>query len=926
MEQATTRTRWLVIVGVVLAMVVVAIGGLGIVRKIESFQPLGFAAQANQGHWLVLRVDDPTTALAANDRIVLINGAETASLTNPADLLRSSTASELVVLRGDRLETITYRLPSLHIDFPYLVLALVGFGYLMIGFFTLIKDRRRPAWIFYLWCLTSAVLFLVSPTSLSEFAGRLLFFGDQLARVLLPPLTLHLFLVFPRPLSDSRWLRRLVPFLYLPAAFLLLLQADLILSGGAWLFGGSTAAGVQTMDRLELLLIALYTLLAIVALIRRWLYTDDLEQRRQVAWVTIGLAGGYLPFLAIYVLPAVAGVRWPQLVNTLAVLPLAVVPITFAYAILRYKLWDIGVVVRDTLSLTFTILIGIFGFALANTVVSRVVPTDLAVARNLLTFVTGLVIAGVLIPTRRQIGSSLQHIQYGSRYTKRRALLEFGRELMEESSLDTLCGTLRRQLEEGLDLVQAGIFLVSGSGLAPSCGDADMEPLPVTSFGYDFWERDVESLSGFVLAESEITWQQQLYSRGYRYAFPMTVRDRPVGFVVTGYKLDETPLSSDDTDLIRSLLNQAALGIENARLLSQVQNQLDEVVRLKEFNQSIIESSPAGIAVIDAEGAVVRCNASLVALLDRSTADLDGHRLLDLLPLDSLPDPGGSMVEASYTDTSDNERYVQVSVAGLSDHNDDGHHVVVVQDVSERREMENTLKERERLAALGMLAAGVAHEVNTPITGISSYAQMLLADTPEDDPRHKLLRKVEQQTFRAARIVNNLLDFAREGGDERRPLNLVSLITECLELLSERLADQQIRLHWDTGADPVVIEGHEGELHQVFTNLIVNAIDAMPEEGGELKVAVEATDAWVFAYVEDNGVGIPQQQLAKIFQPFYSTKLSRGGTGLGLSISYNIVRQHRGEIRVVSNPDSGTRFVVELPAHRASAARADEGS
>ena len=131
-------------------------------------------------------------------------------------------------------------------------------------------------------------------------------------------------------------------------------------------------------------------------------------------------------------------------------------------------------------------------------------------------------------------------------------------------------------------------------------------------------------------------------------------------------------------------------------------------------------------------------------------------------------------------------------------------------------------------------------------------------------------------------------------------------------LLKERLHSKNVRLEWTQPTEQIRVSGNIGELQQVFTNLVVNAIDAV-EEGGVLRVNLEGDDRWVWASIEDNGPGIAMQDLEKIFQPFYSTKLSKGGTGLGLSISYNIVRRHGGEIRVVSHRGEGSRFIVELP-------------
>jgi len=242
--------------------------------------------------------------------------------------------------------------------------------------------------------------------------------------------------------------------------------------------------------------------------------------------------------------------------------------------------------------------------------------------------------------------------------------------------------------------------------------------------------------------------------------------------------------------------------------------------------------------------------------------------------------------------------------------------------------MENELKEKDRLAALGMLAAGVAHEVNTPITGISSYAQMLLSDTAESDPHYEILKKVERQTFRAARIVNNLLEFARNRQKDRRPVGLVPILRECADLLSDRLEKRRIELAWELPDEPGEVFGCEGELQQVFTNLLVNAVDAVTPMPGapacscdgrrpaRITVALDAREASLCVRIQDNGPGIPEEKLATIFQPFYSTKLNRGGTGLGLSISHEIVRRHGGTLRAVSPPGEGACFLVELPRHR----------
>jgi len=928
----------------VLTVAVTALAGASVYQRIQTFQPLGFQAHAAGAGWIVDRVSEPATGLQAGDQIFQVGG-RSAEGSGFFAQLRAGEESALVVARGEEVVSIPYRRPPLDVDWPFLVLVLVGAAYLLIGLYTLFKQRpgERPApqpgsgFLFFLWCLTSAALYLLSPSFLAtgqadpDTLDKVVYVGDLLARLALPALTLHLFLVFPDLVARKRLtrlrLRRVLPFLYLPAAVLGTLHLDLIAQDGALFFGGSVqrmSRGVDLLQRAELVHWVAFGLAAVVALVARLLRHQDWEQHRQVQWITLGLAGGYIPFGVLYLVPWILGFQAAEGVRVASVVPLGLVPLAFAYAILRYKLWDIEAIVRDTISSTLTLMLGILGFSLVHLGISRGLEPDLTLARNLLSFVAGLSIASLLVPARRLISDGLERFQYRGNFLKRRALAELADDLLRERDLTRLCRHLADRLEEAVPLSQVNLYLGDGAGLQPVRPEPELkERLSYEELGERVWRGSVHPISATSLPAEELTAQQQLFIAGYRYIFPLRASNHRVGLVLAGYKPGDTPLNSDDVELMRQLLDQASLAIENAQLMGELSQRLDEVSRLQEYSEGIFESSPAGIAVLDADDRIVSANAAFARLTSDggspapSADGLTGRPLDELLLVKPLPEPGQGLLEVAYCDLSGRERYYQLSLSAF--HRGDGElRILVVHDVSERVAMENALRESDRLAALGMLAAGVAHEVNTPITGISSYAQMLLAETDHEDPRYELLQKVERQTFRASRIVNNLLEFARNKSSENRPVDVTPLITETLDLLRERLQTRQIRVDWQPPTDPLRVWGNAGELQQVLTNLLVNATDAMPPEAnggdsGTLRIEVEGEDSVVRIAVEDTGVGIPPERLETIFQPFFSTKLTSGGTGLGLSISYEIVRRHGGDIQVESRPGEGSRFVVDLP-------------
>lgn len=990
MTSSTLRSRLpFAVLALLVTLFVTALGGTSFQRKLQSYQPLGFDPARMGGAFVVAGLEGDAVdgvprvdGLQVGDEILLVNGQAASSTDQLRRLLRTEPESTLLVKRGNVVETLVYLRPERRIDPIYPILVAIGVLYLLIGLYTGLKDRHPAARLFFAWCTASAAFFVLSPTlPPTDRVDELIFWVDQLSRTLLPALTLHLFLVFPTPLFET--LRRVegrgsfsavtAPIygaVYLPALALVSWHADQVFFGGKQLFGPATARQLWAVDRIELILIVAMVLLSALGLVVRFRRRPGWEHRRQTQWILLGLVAGNLPFLAIYLLPLTLGATPPTWATVIAVLPLGLVPLAFAWAIFQYRLLDFNTALRDLASYSAVGIVGVFGFQLAQVLIREGVAEELVLARNTLTFAAGLVIAGVLVPTRSAVAGSLERFQHRGLWAQRSLLRSLGKELMLERDIDRLCAILVEKLDEGL-VVRTNLYLrqstdrflpirrpmpddASGGEAAGAGGPATFadirdegsadasgpsfrqmpEVLSADALGEDLWSREVQNLSAARLPGESLTPEQRLHLSGYRYAFPIRVRGHRVGILVCSHKYDEDPLEGEDLELIRGLLDQTALAMENARLLDEVRHQLDEVTRLRDWNRGILEASPAGIAVFDIEGVLVSANRAFAELCQANDSgpgdgsELVGLQISEVLPVGPVPDPEDGLVEVGYCDARGEEHHLQLDVAIHTDpiSGDSDLRVLVARDVSQRVNMEGQLREKEHLASLGMLAAGVAHEVNTPLTGISSYAQFLEAEIPEGDPKRDILDKMQRQTFRASQIVNNLLDFARNRRGEMGRVDLASVLRETVQLLEHRAQHLGVELSLEgrIEAGEAEVLGNEGELHQVLTNLVTNALDAVSgtSEGGardgehRVCLSFEQSEHCIRVAVRDTGPGIPPERLATVFKPFFSSKLGKGGTGLGLAITYNIVRRHGGEIRATNHDDGpGCTFTVELPSY-----------
>ncbi len=880
-------------------------------RKRSSFERIDFTFTRRNGVIVVKNVDPESGAqqsgLRPGDEIWVIGDTPSNEVEGLQKTLRRiGQPVPMVVARGDQTLKLTYKVPELKIDYSYLILSFIGFLYLAIGLFTLFRGERRESTLFYFVTLLSFIVYVYTPAGDIDLSYKVLQLVEEFATILLPPLTLNFFLLFPRPIVRHKGL---LAALYIPPALLALWDVDLLIFHNA-VPVASAYHSLDLIQRWEIVHFGIYFTLAIVALAYTY-RTAAAVGKKQIKWIYLGMALGFLPFLLVYIVPYLVVGSVKPIYSTIAILPLALIPLAFAVSILKYKLWDVEVVIKEILAYSVTFIFGMIAFSTVNLVLSQVIEERSSLERNFLAFTSGLLIAGVLIPVKGRIESVIEMFVYRESYKHRRAMADFAQELATFHDVHELIAMMRQRMRAALDIEKTNLYTREGRLLVIY---EDEGALPHRATIADFGSMPREG--PMVLTDprlpdaTQLPWQ--LLRAGYRYVLPLPNRGELQGLLLLGTKRGEEPLSRDDLHLLESLAAPLALAIENSRLYGRLRRQLDEIRSLKEYNENIIESSSSSIAVVARDGTVLTANRAFWDLvggegLDESIAEL-------FPPYDELLRSNARSLETQFINRHGEQREVTVTSSPLNAADADGARVLVVGDITERVRLERELQEKERLASLGLLAAGVAHEVNTPLTGISSYAQLLLRDVPADDPKYRLLKKMEQQSFRASTLVNNLLDLINNRPRTRATVSVPSLIASTLDLHDDLLKPKQISVHVKDIPE-IHVRGNFHDLQQVLTNVLLNARDAVGE-GGNIWIAADGNEESVNIRVKDDGHGIAPDLLGKIFEPLVTTKRGQGGTGLGLAITRRILHASDGEISVQSTPGKGAEFTISLPRAR----------
>jgi two-component system, NtrC family, sensor kinase len=848
---------------------------------------------------------------------------------------------------------------------------MIALVYLFIGLYVLFRRWTAPkSTHFYVFCLVSFVLYAFRPTFEPGLFDRVIYWGNLIANMLQPALFLHFAFSFTDEVDGARAERRpraprwlLAALLYVPGAYLAGLQ---VWAMARW---SATELLSHRLDQIGVGYMALYYVLAAIVFRSRYVRAESPLERQQLKWLTRGTLLAVCPFTLLYAIPYLSDLAVPAVFAKLALLALVFLPLTFSWAIVRYRLMDVDLIFKRgvTYTLATAALVGLYFGAVA---VSAETVHIRAPSLGIWGLLAAIVVTGLLFdPLKRMIQARVDRVFDQKSFDYRETLIDFGRSLNSQTDLRALLDSIVERLPQTLLVMRVAVFLAPEGDaafdaqppgpppeagphrrfeLAASHGLTNLEASESRALDVRFLDFDRRGSNDHIFLENP---QQvlrlpnaQQRSAGLldlNYYLPCRVANRvgggtrTVAVIGLGRTDDGDFLSSEDIEVLGSLAGYIGIAIQNAQLYRRLEQKIAEFERLKEFHENIVESIHIGIFAVDLDDRIESWNAQMEVMYAKPRAQALRQPLAAIFPaeflarFDSVRHEHGThtLYKFRLALPTGETRVANIAIAPLvtRDFAVVGR-IILVDDITDRIELETQLAQAEKLSSIGLLAAGVAHEVNTPLAVISSYTQMLAKhmrpnqDQPQQDARlAPLLDKITQQTFRASEIVNGLLNFSRTGSAEFAAVDLNRLMLDTLTLLDHQFKTACIRVETALDAGLPRIHGNEGKLQQVVLNLLLNARDAMHgSPDAHIRIATEQAPGSVSLVVQDFGGGIRPEHLHRIYDPFFTTKTKprdgqHKGTGLGLAVSYGIMQEHGGKMQAASEVGVGTTFRLEFP-------------
>ena len=613
-----------------------------------------------------------------------------------------------------------------------------------------------------------------------------------------------------------------------------------------------------------------------------------------------------------------------------------------AYGIATRKIMEVGLFFRRALSYALLTAYLLALYALVWWLVFAVFETQLPnEAKSLAHVVAAIVVAFAMAPARGVSQSLADKLFLGTRR------LDFRSTMNEAAAILKSVTTLQDLLERFAKTIAGAVATDSVFILLPEHnGLSQHYPMPTPESAapalvlrkddaiIQYLETYRETLVLDELHRMRQTpeleaVEKQMGSLQIGVAMGIFAREHLAGVMLLGPRLSGRIYGSVEQNALQVLCGQLAIAIDNAQLFTEVQN-------AKIYNEILLQNLTTGVIAADADGRITVFNNEAEQITGSKSADLLDHSI------NRLPAPIRDLAQGTLQSKErpanrelildSDEGGVVLRASSSVFHGQQGEMLgvlVVLTDITALKRLELQIRRSDRLASLGTLSAGMAHEIKNPLVSIKTFAQLLPERYQDSDFRETFSNLIGHEIDRIDTLVNQLLRFARPAKPLLKPMHVHAVLEKSLQLVGHRLYQKEIKLTRSWGADVDTIRADADQLEQVFLNFFLNAMEAM-KRGGEMVVSTEIcpADEWVAAVtgangdvrellritIRDNGEGIRSEDIPHVFDPFFTTK--DYGTGLGLSVVHGIIHEHAGQIEVESELKKGTAFHILLPLVR----------
>lgn len=613
-----------------------------------------------------------------------------------------------------------------------------------------------------------------------------------------------------------------------------------------------------------------------------------------------------------------------------------------AVAILKYHLLDINIALRKGLAyFPISVIVAIpyvTTIYYFEWVQKQPVPIGILIA--LLVFT-----AFIFNPLWQRIERFVGRRFYHQRYDFLRSLEHFSKETHDITDIGQLSTSLVGLIGHALEVSNVRLLLPDASGKFATVSSAEEDTIPY-SMNFDnpilgllrsdralLYQHEIDTLPHF----TTLTPQERNIINVADAELFLPLKDKKnqlVGLLVLGKKPLNQPYSYEDEQTVLQVANRIAIELENARLYEQIKQSEMALRESETLFRTIVEASPSFLMIVDMNGKVIYASPNCEQYTGYSPVELQGkviwwvhdHDLARITEAfrDAFHEElsGGSNVEFRAIKKNGEEWYASASWRLLRDWKEEIKALVVqLTDITDRKRMEEERIEVQqkaylssRLASVGEMAAGIAHEINNPLTAVIGFSQILMQKDVSEDIM-KNLEIVNNGAQRVAGIIRRLLMFARQQKPERGYIDVNKLLMETISLRTYELETNNIHLSTKLDSDLPEIVADGRQLQQVFLNIIMNAETEMrlAHARGNLLISTENNNGRVLIKFTDDGPGIVPENINKIFDPFFTTREVGQGTGLGLSLCHGIISEHNGRIYADSTWGQGATFIIELP-------------